>query len=91
MKLLQAIYQSLLLKKKIHTQLKKMSSNLNKITKHQIAIERRLGIIEEDICTLFKDSPEMKNYITLEERVAICEAFIDGLEKIEIYDKDVAN
>ena len=57
--------------------------------------DRRLKIIESDLKTFLDDSYPKKihddRYESLDSRQSVTEAFIDNLEKIELFDKDIAN
>ena len=72
-----------------------LNKKVNEIKKQQHHIRKELRIMREDICMLFKDTNPKdvidKRLTQIEDDNAILKAFIDNLEKIEIFDKDVAN
>jgi hypothetical protein len=95
-KILSAIYNSLKLKRDIANKLDLLCKNLDRLQNKITKINYRQSIIEEDICTLFRQTSIDNKDIavdsySLEKRIEHCEEFINGLEKIEIIDKELAN
>ena len=79
--------------------LKKQLDAQNKMLKamHNAMIEqdRRWKLMEKDLKTFLNDSYPKRlhdeRYDYLYEQISIVRAFIENLEKIELFDKDVAN
>ena len=80
---------------KVKSQLTQIFKMVKSLTHKMDELERRQKLIAEDVTKLFEDTYPNKihdtRYESLDERIAITEAFINNLEKIELFDKDIAN
>ena len=80
---------------KVLLSVNKVKNQLNNLMKMLVAIAKRLDQVETDIALLKENAhPPIftkKQYTSIDERVELLEAFINNLEKIDVYDKELAN